>query len=130
MAELPSSMQDFNEFVETFTRFKTDNLALMKELAAAVDAAGNTAAIHEHLDHYVEELKSTVSAELANRCVDNDAEQEEAFDQVEAWVTENVGNGSIEDRMTAVLWLEGLDVGKALLKFGINSKPIAQRSHP
>lgn len=106
--------QSVAEFAEKFTSFKAVNQASITALENEVETHLET--LDELLDDYAGELKSSLGANAANEAGEDKDAQESAIAEAEEWVTDNVSNGSIEDRIAAVLWVEGCEAGVATLR--------------
>lgn len=92
-------------FAEKFDLFKAENRGLLADLETAIEEHLDEVA--EVLDDYAADLKSSLGADAANESGDDEDAQESAITAAEKWVTDNVSNSSLEDRIAAVLWLEG-----------------------
>lgn len=101
-------------FAEQFEQFQMKNLSLIEDLVRS--AEDNLGTLEEFLDDFAADLKSTLGAEAANAAGDNEDAQETALAAAEAWVTDNVSNGSLDARIAAVLWSEGVQAGAAAIR--------------
>lgn len=101
-------------FAGKFGQFKAENRGLIADLESAIE--DHRGEVDEVLDDYAEDLKSSVGADAANAAGEDEDAQETAITYAEDWVTDHVSNGSLEDRIAAVLWLEGCEAGEATLR--------------
>lgn len=96
-------------FAQQFSQFKAENSELIAKLVAAaedyVDELG------ELLDDIAADLKSSLGADAANGAGADENSQEKAIFEAEIWVTDNVSNSSLDDRIAGVLWYLGTDEG-------------------
>ena len=65
-------------YAEDFVAFQAAQASVLNELAALVDAAPDSS-MHELLDDYAAELKSSMSSAAANASIDSDVDQETAI---------------------------------------------------
>lgn len=101
-------------FAEKFDLFKAENRGLLADLETALEE--HLDKVSEVLDDYAADLESALGADAANEVGDAEDAQESAIAEAEEWVTDNVSNGSLEDRIAAVLWLEGCEAGEATIR--------------
>lgn len=101
-------------FSEKFDLFKAENWELLGNLETAIEV--HLDEVEEVLDDYAEELKSSLGAAAANEVGEDENAQESAISEAEEWVTDNVSNGTLEDRIAAVLWREGCEAGAAEIR--------------
>lgn len=101
-------------FAEEFNLFKAENSSLIETLVLAVE--GHLDKVDEVLDDYVDELKSALGAKAANAVGDDKAAQEDAIEEAEDWVSENVSDDSRAARIAAVLWQAGCEAGENAIR--------------
>lgn len=120
MVEMNTAVADFSV---KFNAFKAENKQLLTDLA--VLCKGQLDEVDEVLDDYSADLKSVLGADAAN-AIASDAEEaaDAAIAEAEAWVTDNVSNSSIEDRIAAVLWLEGAKKGEVAIRASFNTQVV------
>jgi hypothetical protein len=101
-------------FLEKFNRFKTENEGLISDLKTAIEERLDE--VDGVLDDYAADLKTSLGADAANNAGDDEVAQESAISEVGEWVSDNVSNGSLEDRIAVVLWIDGCETGEATLR--------------
>ncbi len=101
-------------FAERFNRFKAENSEQILGLETALE--NRLSEVDLLLDSCADDLKSSLGADAANEAGDDDASQEEAIADAETWVTDNISNGSLSNRIAVVLWLGGCEYGEAKIR--------------
>lgn len=118
-----AELDPITSFSDRFEIFKRDNeLAISLFDRFIEEEVGNRelrAEIDSLLDDAAADIKASVGAEAANQVGDDESAQEAAIDEAEAWVTDNISNGSQAVRIAAVLWNSGFDeIHNLMLKTG------------
>jgi len=103
-----------SDFADEFATFKAKNGGLIADLEAVVQDCLDE--VGDLLDDCAADLKSSLGADAANGAGDDETAQECAIAAAEAWVTDNVSNGSLSDRIAGVLWVQGCEKGESALR--------------
>lgn len=105
-----------SNFLASFNKFQVDHQPLLTELVreCAQATSHQDAVLSEFLDDYATTLKDRLGAKGANTVADDEAEA--AIDAVDARITDHVSNGSLHNRIAAVLWIAGPVAGADLLR--------------
>jgi len=92
--------------LKRYVAFKnTDHEALAALVMARSD-------MQDFFDDEIDDLKSSLGADVANECGDDNELQEEAIGYVENWIAENISNASAYEQVRAVIWNRDLPEGK------------------
>lgn len=112
-------------FAEQFEQFQAENRGVIADLAAALSGAQEV--VSETLDEYSDMLKDALGSDAANEAGDDSDAQEAAIAAAEAWVSDNISNGSLAARIAAVLWEEGVEDGEAILREKLPPETVTAR---
>lgn len=100
--------------VAAFNEFKQSHLPQIAELAQGLDAS--TDEVTELLDDAADRMKAMLGGNSANEAGELPSDQDNAIEAAERWVAENISNATLEDRVAALLWIDGVAAGKAALE--------------
>jgi len=80
---------------------------LIAEVVAEVEAVGMDA-LSDFFYDITDEVKDGLGADASN-LLESEDEQEEALDQAEGWVADNVSNAGVEANVLAAIWSRNME---------------------
>lgn len=97
-------------------RIAANHAGLIRELVEEINRSPAPArdAVEEMMDDVAADLKGEIGAMAANNVSDFAAES--AISDVERWITDNIANASLDERVVAVLWARGIEEGVATIR--------------
>jgi hypothetical protein len=96
-------------FAQEFAQFQIANERLIQALTDLAQPYAD--ALSDLLNDVAADLKSQLGADAANAAGDDTAEQEEAIEEAESWVTDHVSNAGLAQHLAAVLLQDGVAAG-------------------
>ena len=102
------------DFAEQFGMFVRNNQDVLDAIKSGITHFDDD--LSDLLDDCAGDMKTKLGAEAANQCSADPNHQEEAIQHAESWVTDNVCNSNLDNRLAAVLWINGHDAGIKAIK--------------
>lgn len=109
-------------FAEAFEVFKSRNTALIASFEAFIAEKFEGSEIEQEMDEYLDdcasEIKGRLGSDAANQ-VGTEEDQETAITVAEEWITDNISNRGMSERIAAAIMEQGFDgLHQIMLKAG------------
>lgn len=97
------------QFAEELQQAEASHRGLILDLERALNALADDSELEDYLYDCLDELKSDLGAQAANKVGDDQAAQEAAIEAVETWLADNVSNEGLVTRIAAAILSKGLN---------------------